>query len=120
MRVALFFDGKNHMKALRRSAEDRWLNHGALARWTVEQVGGDTLFAAYYYTGVPGPQDDSDRHALTDPTRRAGASAGVLRQALQPARELTRLPALSQRHRVHRREDGRYVARGGHDHARRE
>ncbi len=66
MRVALFFDGKNHMKALRRSAEDRWLDHGALAKWTVKQVGGDHLFAAYYYTGVPGPQDDSDRHALTD------------------------------------------------------
>jgi len=66
MRVALFFDGKNHMKALRRSAEDRWLDHGALARWTVKHVGGNVMFAAYYYTGVPGPQDDSDRHALTD------------------------------------------------------
>ena len=28
--------------------------------------GGGTMSAAYYYTGVPGPQDDSDRHALSD------------------------------------------------------
>lgn len=67
MRVALFFDGKNHMKDLRRSAGDRWLDHDALARWTVEHVGGSTLFAAYYYTGVPTPQDEgSERHALSD------------------------------------------------------
>jgi uncharacterized LabA/DUF88 family protein len=66
MRVALFFDGKNHMKDLRRAASDRWLDHGALAEWTVQHVGGDSLFAAYYYTGVPSPQDDSDRHALSD------------------------------------------------------
>ena len=66
-RVALFFDGKNHMKDLRRTAEDRWLDHGTLARWVVEHVGGDTLFAAFYYTGVPNPNDDtSERHALSD------------------------------------------------------
>jgi uncharacterized LabA/DUF88 family protein len=66
-RVALFFDGKNHMKDLQRTAEDRWLDHGALARWCVDHVGGDTLFAAFYYTGVPNPNDDTgDRHALTD------------------------------------------------------
>jgi len=66
-RVALFFDGKNHMKDLRRTAEDRWLDHGALARWIVSEVGGDSLFAAYYYTGVPTPNDESaDRHALSD------------------------------------------------------
>jgi uncharacterized LabA/DUF88 family protein len=67
MRVALFFDGKNHMKDLRRAAGDRWLDHETLARWTVAHVGGDHLFAAYYYTGVPTPQDDGqERHALTD------------------------------------------------------
>lgn len=67
MRVALFFDGKNHMKALRRSADDRWLDHGKLADWTVEHVGGKHMFAAYYYTGVPTPQDEArDRHALSD------------------------------------------------------
>jgi uncharacterized LabA/DUF88 family protein len=67
MRVALFFDGKNHMKDLRRTAKDRWLNHGQLADWTVEHVGGTDLFAAYYYTGVPSAHDDTgDRHALTD------------------------------------------------------
>jgi len=67
MRVCLFFDGKNHMKDLRRAAADRWLNHGALSRWTVEQVGGDQLVAAYYYTGVPNPNEDAgERRALTD------------------------------------------------------
>ncbi len=67
MRVALFFDGKNHMKDLRRTATDRWLNHGALAEWTVDKVGGTDLFAAYYYTGVPSSSDaDHDRRALSD------------------------------------------------------
>lgn len=67
MRVALFFDGKNHMKDLRRAAEDRWLDHGALAKWVVEQVGGTSMFAAFYYTGVPNPQEDTgDRRALSD------------------------------------------------------
>ncbi len=66
-RVALFFDGKNHMKDLRRTAEDRWLDHGTLAQWIVKQVEGDQLHAAYYYTGVPNPHDDNrDRHALSD------------------------------------------------------
>ena len=66
-RVALFFDGKNHMKDLRRTAEDRWLDHGALAQWVVQHVSGDQLHAAYYYTGVPNSHDDNrDRHALSD------------------------------------------------------
>src|SRR5262245_12096529 len=67
MRVALFFDGKNHMKDLRRTAQDRWLDHGALAEWIVAHVGGTRFAGAYYYTGVPTAQDDTgDRHALTD------------------------------------------------------
>lgn len=67
MRVALFFDGKNHMKDLRRAAQDRWIDHGALATWAVEHVGGTQLFAAHYYTGVPTPNDDQlGRHALSD------------------------------------------------------
>lgn len=67
MRVALFFDGKNHMKDLRRAADDRWLDHGALADWVVKHVGGTSLFSAFYYTGVPNPNDDrSERHALSD------------------------------------------------------
>jgi hypothetical protein len=76
MRVALFFDGKNHMKDLRRAAGDRWLDHEALARWTVQHVGGTTLFAAYYYTGVPTPQDEGNGRHLAggrhDPARGAG------------------------------------------------
>ena len=58
MRVALFFDGKNHMKDLRRTADNRWLDHGALADWAVKFVGGSELFAAYYYTGVPNANDE--------------------------------------------------------------
>jgi len=67
MRVALFFDGKNHMKDLHRSQSERWLDHGALADWVVKHVGGTTLFGAFYYTGVPTTQDnDGTRHALSD------------------------------------------------------
>ena len=66
MRVALFFDGKNHMKDLRRTAKDKWLDHGALARWVVQHVGGDRMVGAHYYTGVPSQSDESERHALAD------------------------------------------------------
>jgi len=67
MRVALFFDGKNHMKDLRRTAQDKWIDHGALADWTVKYVSGTRFVGAYYYTGVPTSQDDThDRHALSD------------------------------------------------------
>ena len=67
MRVALFFDGKNHMKDLRRTAQDRWLDHGALADWVVKHVGGERFVGAFYYTGVPSAQDEgNDRHALSD------------------------------------------------------
>jgi uncharacterized LabA/DUF88 family protein len=66
-RVALFFDGKNHMKDLRLAAEDRWIDHGALARWMVEHVGGTEFAFGHYYTGVPGPGDDqANRGALSD------------------------------------------------------
>lgn len=67
MRVALFFDGKNHMKDLSRSQSERWLDHGALADWAVKHVGGSQLFGAFYYTGVPSGQEaDGSRHALAD------------------------------------------------------
>src|SRR5262245_33049846 len=68
MRVALFFDGKNHMKDLRRTAQDTWLDHGALAEWVVQKVGGTRFVGAWYYTGVPtgGPDEGNDRHALSD------------------------------------------------------
>lgn len=67
MKVALFFDGKNHMKDLRRATQDRWLDHGALAEWAVRYVGGEQFVGAWYYTGVPTAQDDQgERHALSD------------------------------------------------------
>ncbi len=66
MRVALFFDGKNHMKDLRRAVNDRWIDHGRLARWVVDHVGGTRMFAAFYYTGVPVPgEEHSERNGLT-------------------------------------------------------
>jgi uncharacterized LabA/DUF88 family protein len=67
MRVALFFDGKNHMKDLRRTTQDTWLDHGALADWIVKHVGGTRFAGAWYYTGVPTGQDEGhERHALSD------------------------------------------------------
>jgi uncharacterized LabA/DUF88 family protein len=67
LRVALFFDGKNHMKDLRRTAQDKWIDHGALAEWMVKYVHGERFVGAYYYTGVPTSQDETyERHALTD------------------------------------------------------
>jgi uncharacterized LabA/DUF88 family protein len=67
MRVALFFDGKNHMKDLRRTTQDRWIDHSALADFVVSHVGGTRFVGGHYYTGVPNPNDDhGDRHALTD------------------------------------------------------
>jgi uncharacterized LabA/DUF88 family protein len=58
IRVALYLDGKNHMRDLRHAAPDRWIDHGALARWVVTSVGGTELAAAHYYTGVPNPADE--------------------------------------------------------------
>ena len=62
-RVMLFFDGKNHIKDLRRVAPDRWIDHTALAQWAVDMVGGDELVGAHYYTGVSGA---GERPALED------------------------------------------------------
>ena len=53
MRVALFFDGKNHTKDQRRAATDRWVDHGMLAKFAVDHVGGTEMAFAWYYTGVP-------------------------------------------------------------------
>jgi uncharacterized LabA/DUF88 family protein len=68
IRVALFFDGKNHMKDMRRAVGGRWADHGALARWAVEFVGGTEMTAAHYYTGVPSTTSDEPhaRRALVD------------------------------------------------------
>lgn len=66
-RVALFFDGKNHMKDLRLAVGDRWVDHRKLAAWAVEHVGGTHFVGAHYYTGVPVAQDEaSPRRALSD------------------------------------------------------
>lgn len=77
MRVALFFDGKNHMSDLRRAAGDTWVDHGALADWAVERVGATRLVAAYYYTGTPHPDEPGSQgrallHLLDELDRRPG------------------------------------------------
>lgn len=70
IRVALFFDGKNHMKDFGRTDDRRWLDHGALAAWVVQRVGGTELASAHYYTGVPSATDEpSPRRALADMLR---------------------------------------------------
>jgi len=66
VRVALYFDGKNHMKDLHRSTGGRWIDHGKLAEFVVEHVGGDAFQAAYYYTGIPKDHLEQDKRALTD------------------------------------------------------
>lgn len=67
MRVALFFDGKNHVRDLGRAVGDRWIDHGQLADWVVDRVGGTTLYAAHYYTGVPGVQEgEPQRRSLSE------------------------------------------------------
>lgn len=67
MRVALFFDGKNHVRDLRRAVGERWVDHGRLADWVLHRVGGTTLYAAHYYTGVPGVQEgEPERRSLSE------------------------------------------------------
>jgi len=64
IRVAIYLDGKNHMRDLRHAAPDRWIDHAALARWIVDAVGGTELAAAHYYTGVPNPADEPQPRAV--------------------------------------------------------
>lgn len=52
MRVAIFFDGKNFYSGWRAEAPETRIDLSALAAWLVEKVGGQTLWGAYYYTGV--------------------------------------------------------------------
>ncbi|MCA9494785.1 MAG: NYN domain-containing protein, partial [Myxococcales bacterium] len=53
---------------LRRATQDRWIDHGALASWVVQHVGGTRFVGAWYYTGVPSTHDPDggDRGALHD------------------------------------------------------
>lgn len=62
VRVALFFDGKNHVKDLRNVAGDVWIDHAALVDHVIAAVGGDVFVGASYYTGVP---DGDDRGPLS-------------------------------------------------------
>lgn len=79
MRTALFFDGKNHMSDLRRQGPDLWIDHGELARWVVDAVGGTQLIAAHYYTGVPTALDEPrGRRALSRLLRELEAIPGFL------------------------------------------
>lgn len=52
MRVALFFDGKNFYSGWRESAKGRRIDFARLADWLVQKAQGNSLWGAYYYTGV--------------------------------------------------------------------
>lgn len=52
MRTALFFDGKSFYTGWREAAPTSRVDFGALGRWLVQRVGGTSLWAAHYYTGV--------------------------------------------------------------------
>ena len=58
MRVAIFFDGKNYYAGWRAEASGAQIRLGDLARWLVARVEGTSLWGAYYYTGVEGPDGD--------------------------------------------------------------
>ncbi|MFH1465087.1 MAG: NYN domain-containing protein [Pseudomonadota bacterium] len=52
MKVAIFIDGKNFYSGCKREAPGTRIDFPAMARWLVEQVGGERLWGAYYYTGI--------------------------------------------------------------------
>ncbi len=97
-RVALFFDGKNHMNDVRRSHPDRWIDHARLASWVVERVGGDRLAVSHYYTGVPSSSED-------------GGSGRALEDLL---RDLERIPGFFV-HRFPRMSTANVCSKCGHE-----
>jgi len=52
MRAALFIDGKNFYAGWKDRAGGRRIDFGEMARWVVGRANGQTLWGAYYYTGV--------------------------------------------------------------------
>ncbi|MCL2825081.1 MAG: NYN domain-containing protein, partial [Polyangiaceae bacterium] len=52
MRVAIFIDGKNFYAGWKDRAKGKRIDFGVMASWVVERAGGNTLWGAYYYTGV--------------------------------------------------------------------
>lgn len=77
-RVAIYIDGKNHMKDIAGAARNRWIDHRTMFEWLVSAVGGDDLASVHYYTGVPNPVEDaSTRRSLTELLRRFEDIPGV-------------------------------------------
>jgi uncharacterized LabA/DUF88 family protein len=62
MRVALFFDGKNFYSGWREAAKGCRIDFARLADWLVHKAHGQTLWGAYYYTGI----DDTTQQGPTD------------------------------------------------------
>lgn len=52
MRVAIFIDGKNFYAGWKDRAGGRRIDFSEMARWVVTRAGGQSLWGAYYYTGV--------------------------------------------------------------------
>ncbi len=52
MRVAIFFDGKNFYSGWREAAKGRRIDFTRLADWLVKKAYGNSLWGAFYYTGV--------------------------------------------------------------------
>jgi uncharacterized LabA/DUF88 family protein len=52
MRVAIFIDGKNFYAGWKDRAGGRRIDFREMAAWVVKRAGGQSLWGAYYYTGV--------------------------------------------------------------------
>ena len=58
IKVAIYFDGKNFYHGYEDGdAASKRVDFKKLADWLVESVGGDTLYGAFYYTGVDSADD---------------------------------------------------------------
>lgn len=74
MRVALFFDGKNFYSGWREAAKGCRIDFARLADWLVQKAHGDTLWGAYYYTGI----DDTSQQGPTDPQQKLAGFLDML------------------------------------------
>ena len=52
MRVGVFIDGKNFYAGWKERADGRRIDFNDMASWVVKRAGGQSLWGAYYYTGI--------------------------------------------------------------------
>jgi uncharacterized LabA/DUF88 family protein len=74
MRVALFFDGKNFYSGWREAAKGRRIDFARLAEWLVQKAKGDSLWGAYYYTGI----DDGLQQGQAEPQQKLAGFLDML------------------------------------------